>query len=110
MIRSFLITLFVIFVFTPTVQAADPFESTTCVSGAKTVIHNSKELMVSSFELKGIARSNTNSEIFNNVSEMVLGLFCKMGNEITQRGFGKYLYPNGDIIIMEFDGKANDGN
>ena len=109
MIRSFLITFFAIFVFIPTVQAADSFESTACYSGTATMLHNSKELMVSSFELKGIVRSNTNSEIFNNVSEMVLGLMCKMGDEITQRGFAKYLYTNGDIIIMEWDGKANDG-
>jgi len=73
------------------------------------MLHNSKELMVSGLELKGIVRSNTNSEIFNNVSEMCVGLFIKMGDEITQRGYCKYLYPNGDIIIMEWDGKANDG-
>jgi len=109
MIRSFLIVFLAIFVFTPTVQAADSFESTACVSGTNTMFHNSKELMVVSFECKGIVRSNTNSEIFNNVSEMVVGLFIKMGDELTQRGFAKYLYPNGDIIIMEFDGKANGG-
>lgn len=109
MIRSFLITLFVIFLFIPTVQAADSFESTACVSGTMTMLHNSKELMVCSLECKGIVRSNTNSEIFNNVSEMVMGLYMKMGDERTQRGFAKYLYPNGDIIIMEWDGKANGG-
>ena len=109
MIRSFLIIFFAIFVFIPTVHAADSFESTTCYSGTDTMFHNSKELVVVSFECKGIVRSDTNSEIFNNVSEMVLGLFIKMGDEITQRGFAKYLYPNGDIIIMEWDGKANDG-
>ena len=109
MIRSFLIAIFVIFLFVPTVQAGDAFESTACYSGTMTMVHNSKELTVMSFECKGIVRSNTNSEIFNNVSEMVVGLMCKMGDEITQRGFAKYLYPNGDIIVMEWDGKANDG-
>jgi len=110
MIRYFLVAFFAIFVFIPTVQAADPFESTACVSGTSTMLHNSKELMVLSFEMKGIVRSNTNSEIFNNVSEMCVGLVCKMGDDITQRGYCKYMYPNGDITIMEWDGKANGGN
>jgi hypothetical protein len=74
------------------------------------MVHNSKELMVLGFEFKGIVRSNTNSEIFNNVSEMCVGLVCKMGDDITQRGYCKYMYPNGDITIMEWDGKADDGN
>jgi hypothetical protein len=110
MIRSFIIALFAIFVFIPTIQAADPFESTACVSGTGIMVHSSKELTVMSFEIKGILRSDTNSEIFNNVSEMCVGLWSSMGEEITQRGFCKYLYPNGDINIIEWDGKANGGN
>ena len=109
MIRTFLIALFAIFVFVSTTQAQEAFESTACYSGTATMLYSSKELTVMSFELKGIVRSNTNSEIFNNASEMVVGQACKMGDEITQRGFAKYLYLNGDVIIMEWDGKANDG-
>jgi len=109
MIRILLITFFVIFVFIPTVPAADPFESTACVSGTMNIVHNSEELMASSLELKGIVRSNTNSEILNNVSEMCVGLFSRMGKEITQRGFCKYLYPNEDINIIEWNGGAGGG-
>ena len=39
-----------------------------------------------------------------------IGLFCKKGDDIMQRGYCKYMYPNGDITIMEWDGKANGGN
>ena len=53
MIRSFLITLFAIFLFVPTIHAANPFESTACVSGTMNIVHNSKELLASSLELKG---------------------------------------------------------
>jgi len=109
MIRSFLITLFAIFLFVPTIHAANPFESTACVSGTMNIIQNSKEIMASSLELKGIVRSNTNSEILNNVSEMCVGLFSRMGDEITQRGFCKYLYPNEDINIIEWSGGASGG-
>ena len=109
MIRSFLVTLFAIFVFIPTIQAADPFESTICASGIMNILQNSKELMTSSFELKGIVRSNTNSEILNNTSEMCVGLFSRIGDEISQSGFCKYLYPNEDINIIEWNGDANGG-
>jgi hypothetical protein len=110
MIRSFLLTLFAIFVFIPTIQAADPFESTICASGTMTMIHGSKELTVMSFELKGMARSNTNSEIYNNASEWCVGLLRQMGDEWTQSGFCKYMYLNGDFHIGEFDGDAKGGN
>jgi hypothetical protein len=109
MIRSFLITFFAIFVFIPTIQAAEPYESTICGSGTMTVIHGSKELMVMSFEFKGIARSNTNSEIYNNASEWCVGIFRQMGDEWTQSGFCKYLYPNGDFHIGEWEGNINGG-
>ena len=69
MIRTILIVLLAMAIFIPAVQAQDSFESTICASGISTVIHSSKELMVMGFELKGIARSNTNSEIYNNASE-----------------------------------------
>jgi hypothetical protein len=109
MIRSFLIAFFAIFLFISTVEAADPFESTVCVSGTMTMLHNSKELMIAGLELKGPVRSNTNSEIFNNASEMCVGLFSRMGKEITQRGYCKYLYPNEDINIIEWHGGADGG-
>jgi hypothetical protein len=110
MIRSILLALFVIFMFIPTIQASEPFESTSCVSGSMNIIHANKELMASSFDIKGMLRSDSNSEIFNDVSEWCVGLFSRVGDEITQRGFCKYIYLNGDINIIEWDGKANGGN
>lgn len=110
MIRSFLITLFAIFVVIPTIQAAEPFESTMCASGTMTVIHSSKELTVIGFELKGIARSNTNSEIYHNASEWCVGVLRQMGDEWAQNGYCKYLYPNGDYHIGEWSGDAKGGN
>jgi hypothetical protein len=110
MIRSILLALIAIFVFIPTIQAEESFESTACVSGTMNIVHTSKELMISSFDLKGIVRSDSNSEMFNNVSEWCVGLFSKVGDKITQRGFCQYMYPDGDINIIEWDGGANGGN
>jgi len=73
---------------------AQTFESTAYRSATITNFQNSKELVILNFELKGILQSKTNSEILNNVSEMFVGTFKKVGDEITQRGFCKYMYSN----------------
>jgi len=70
----------------------------------------SKDIMLTSFDLKGMVRSDSNSEFLNNVSEWCAGLFSKVGDKISQRGFCKYTYLNGDITLMEWDGEANGGN
>ena len=110
MIRYILIVLLAIAIFIPTVQAQESFESTACVSGTMNVVHGSKELLISSMDVKGIVMSDTKSEILNNVSEWCVGLFTKKGEEIIQSGYCKYVYSTGDINIIEWDGKTEGGN
>ena len=110
MIRSFLVILLAIFVFIPAVQASDPFESMACRSGTATVVNNSKELMIMGLELKGMLLSNTNSEMLHNVSEICAGIFERAGNEIKQSGYCKYMYLNGDINIVKWDGNSKGGD
>ena len=110
MIRFLLITFLAIIVFIPTAQAADPFESIACRSGTGTMVHNSKELVVMGFEIKGMLRSNTNTEILNNVSEICVGIYQMAGDEITQSGYCKYMYLNGDINIVKWDGNSKGGD
>ena len=109
MIRTFLIALSAIFVFIPPTQAQEAFESTVCCSGTMTMIHNSKELTIFSIDLKGVARSVTNSEIYNNASEWCVGIVRITGETIEQRGYCKYLYPNGDITIGEYEQNIRGG-
>lgn len=110
MIRSILILLLAMAIFIPTVQAQESFESTSCVSGTANVIYMSDEIMLSSADMKGMVRSDSNSEFLNDVSEWCVGLFSKVGDKISQRGSCKYVYPNGDINLIEWDGEANGGN
>jgi hypothetical protein len=91
------------------VASADSFESLACRSGTATYIQNTKELVIMSFEVKGILQSKSNAEILNNVSEQCVGTLKRAGDEAIQRGFCRYLYPNGDINVVEWDGGANDG-
>lgn len=107
MIRSLFIALLTLLLFSPAIQAADPFEATACRSGTMTVVQGSKELMILGVELTGILRSNT--EMLNNTSEICVGIFKKMGDEVSQMGYCKYLYPDGDTNVVEWDGSRNEG-
>ena len=109
MVRSILITIFAMVISISTVQAQESFESTSCVSGTANPIHMSKDIMLSSADMKGMVRSDSNSEFLNDVSEWCVGLFSKVGDKISQRGSCKYVYPNGDINLIEWDGVADDG-
>jgi hypothetical protein len=93
--------------FVPSIQAADSFESTACRSGTMTMVQGSKELMILGFELKGILQSNT--EMFKNASEICVGTIKRMGDETMQMGYCRYLYPDGDINVVEWNGAANGG-
>lgn len=101
------ICLIAFLIFTPIIRAADTFEATTCRSGSMTMVQSGNEIMILGFELKGITQSD--SEMFKNASEICVGTLKRMGNESTQLGYCKYLYPNGDINLIEWDGAANNG-
>ena len=110
MFRSIMIAILAMAIFLPAVQAQESFESTTCASGTANLLYMDKDIFLNSFDLKGIVRSDSNSEFLNNASEWCVGLFSKMGEKISQRGFCKYTSLNGDITLMEWDGEANGGN
>lgn len=107
MTRSILFALISILLFSSAIHAAELFEATACRSGKMTVVEGSKTLMILGVELKGILRSDT--EMFNNTSEICVGTYKKIGDEVTQSGYCKYLYPNGDINVVEWDGSRNEG-
>ena len=110
MIRSILIVILALVIFIPTVKAQESFESTVCASGTDNTIYMSKDIILTSFDLKGMVRSDSNSEFQNDASEWCVGLFSKIGDKISQSGFCKYTYLNGDMALMEWDGAANGGN
>ena len=107
MARIALTTLLAIFVFAAPIQAAD-FEATACRSGEMTVVQGSQELMILGVELNGVVRRNT--EMLNDVSEICVGNYKKMGDDVSQSGYCKYLYTNGDINVLEWEGSRNEGD
>jgi len=109
MMRLLFIPILMISLLAQASLAADSFESMACRSATITNFQNSKELVIMTIELKGVLQSKSNSEILNNVSEMCAATYKKAGDETTQRGFCKYMYPNGDINVVEWDGDASGG-
>ena len=107
MIRTILVLLISVVIFAPSIYAAEPFVATACRSGTWTAVESNKALMVLGVELKGILRSNT--EMLNNTSEICVGVYKRTGDDVTQNGYCKYLYPNGDINVVEWDGSRNEG-
>ncbi len=108
--RYFLIIISIVFILVPMAQAENPVDATAYVSMDMAMVHADAEAMVMSYDIKGLVLSNNGSEIFNNASERCVGLFKRVGAEIVQNGYCKYLYPNKDYTILEYNGSADDGN
>ena len=70
-----LIGIFVLIIFVPAAQAEQPFDITLCGSTTRTaILIESEELRISTFEGKGLARSNLESKAFDNCSYHLLGV------------------------------------
>jgi len=102
MMRSVFAAVCTIFLFAGVAQAAESFEATACRSGTMTLVQGGKELLILGFELKGILQSK--NKMINNASEICVGTMKRMGDETTQMGYCKYMSPNGDINVLEWEG------
>ena len=108
--RYLLIVISIVFIFVPIAQAENLIDSHVCVSGDIIMLHADAKGMIMSFDSKGIMLSNNNSEILNNVSERCVGIFKQMGEELIVNGYCKYLYPNKDISMLEFQSVSGAGD
>lgn len=107
--RILLVIISLTFVLAPMAYAESPVDATAYVSADMTMVHADAEAMIMYYDFKGLVLSNNGSEIFNNASERCVGVFKRIGSEIVQNGYCKYLYPNKDYMILGFNGKADDG-
>ena len=107
--RYILIIISIAFILIPMAHAESPVDATAYVSGDMGMVHADADAMVMSYDFKGLVLSNNDSEIFNNASERCVGVFKRIGEEILQNGYCKYLYPNKDYIILEYNGGGDSG-
>jgi len=87
--------------FIPIAEAQQPFDISYCASGTMTTISASEGMVVISLDSKGIAWSNHENKIFDNMTFhcAVVGKFVA-GKPIGS-GYCKYMDPDGDIVIWD---------
>ena len=89
-------------VFIPVAQAGEPIDITYCLSLTTTMVSETPELSIGSFDFKGIARSNLANKAFDNLTFHGIGVGRDVGDKRKHRyGYIKFMDPDGDILITE---------
>ncbi len=87
--------------FIPNAQAQQPFDITYCASSNMTTVSASEGLMVFSLDTKGIAFSNHENKVFDNMTFQCAVVGKVAAGKPIGTGYCKYLDPDGDIIVWE---------
>lgn len=85
----------------PKVQAQQPMDMTSCLSGNTTIIAASEEWTIMSMENKGINMDNLASKIFDNMTIHSAALFKIESGKMTAIFYAKYMDPSGDFFVVE---------
>jgi hypothetical protein len=101
MTRSISISLISLVILCSVAQAEEPYDITSCWSGDVTYASSNEELVIFSFDLKGVSRSNIESKAFHNWSFQIIGVVKVEAGKYSSTYYGKYLSPEGDFIIGE---------
>ena len=105
MLRSIIICLLGLALLAPMANAEEKtINIVSCRSATATMLTASKELVVYSFELKGIDRDLNEDKVHDNYTHMCIGTIRIMGGEQISKGYCKYMAPDGDFFIVSFDG------
>ena len=88
-------------IFLPIAHAQTPYDITDCGSMTFTVNSASEELTIITFDFKGIARSNSETKVFDNCTVFYVGVARNMNGKSSAYGYSKYLDPDGDFVVME---------
>jgi hypothetical protein len=92
--------IFILFSFIPVTQA-EPIDITYCVSLTTTMVSDNEDLRVSSFDFKGIARSNLESKSFDNLTFHGVGVARVAFSKHHDYGYIKFMDPDGNFLITE---------
>ncbi len=90
-----------LFIFISSAQA-EPIDVTYCLSMTTTMVSETQELSINSFDFKGIARSNLESKAFDNLTFHGIGVGRDLADKRRHRyGYIKFMDPDGDILVTE---------
>jgi len=99
--RALPIFLIVVMLFIPVAEAQQPFDTTYCASSTMTTVSASEGLIVLSLDTKGIAWSNHENKVFDNMTFHCVAVGKIMAGKPTGTGYCKYMDPDGDFIVWE---------
>lgn len=86
----------------PIARAQQPIDITYCLSLTSTMVSDTPELSIHSFDFKGIARSNLENKTFDNLTFHGIGVGRDLaGQKRHAYGYIKFMDPDGDILVTE---------
>lgn len=100
-IMEALAIVLVLVMFIPFAQAEQPIDITYCFSLTNTPVSEKEEMLVFSFDFKGIARSNHENKVFDNFTFHGVGVGHGVADKRFNYGYIKFMDPDGDIAITE---------
>lgn len=101
MIRLITVILVSLFLFVNFANAEEPYDLTSCWSGDVTMLSASKDLVILSFDIKGVSHSNHENKAFDNHSFHMVGINKIEAGNRSGTSYAKYLSPEGDIVFGE---------
>ena len=87
--------------FHPIAQAEQPIDITYCLSLVSTVVSQNEEMAVTSFDFKGIARSNLPDKAFDNLTFHGVGVGRVVNGKNHNYGYIKFMDPDGNYVVTE---------
>jgi len=82
-------------------HAEQPIDITYCLSLTMTVVSQNEEMTVTSFDFKGIARSNLPDKAFDNLTFHGVGVGRVVAGKNHNYGYIKFMNPDGDYVVTE---------
>jgi hypothetical protein len=82
-------------------RAEQPIDITYCLSLTMTVVSQNEEMTVTSFDFKGIARSNLSDKAFDNLTFHGVGVGRVVAGKNHDYGYIKFMNPDGDYVVTE---------
>ena len=87
--------------FHPIAQAEQPIDITYCLSLVSTVVSQNEEMAVTSFDFKGIARSNLPDKALDNLTFHGVGVGRVVNGKNHNYGYIKFMDPDGNYVVTE---------
>lgn len=97
--------LFMLYV--PAAHAETPYDITNCYDGTSTDLYRTKELTITTTDMRGISRSNHENKVFDNCSFHSVQILQIANGNWKRFGHTKFIDPDGDYFFVEVSGEKD---